>query len=302
MNVTFMKLQGIYTALITPMRDLGHYFQVDEEKLRHLIQFQLEHHVHGLVVLGGTGEYTALSTKERVRAISIALDAVQGKLPVIAGVLETGFGECVEHCKRFQELGVDGLLVLPPFYLKPSQEGILDYFRRLDACVDVPLILYNIPYRTGVNILPETVEQILDHTTHVVGIKECCPDLEQNIELLCRVGHRISVLSGEEALFSSVMTYGAKGGMIATANVVPDVWVQLYNNAQEGKHEENGLLMQKYLPLIKALFQECNPGPMKYAMSCIGVDCGSPSTPILKEPTYQTKALISSLLEELQCI
>ena len=90
--------------------------------------------------------------------------------------------------------------------------------------------------------------------------------------------------------------------MIATANVVPDVWVQLYNNAQEGKHEENGLLMQKYLPLFRALFRECNPGPMKYAMSCIGVDCGSPSTPILREPTPQTKALISSLLEELQCI
>lgn len=302
MNTIFMKLQGIYTVLITPMRDLGHYFQVDEKKFKYLIQFQLEHHIHGLVVLGGTGEYTALNTRERMRAVSTVLEVTEGKYPVIAGVLETGFGECVEQCKRFQSLGVDGLLVLPPFYLKPSQEGILDYFRRLDACVDVPLILYNIPYRTGVNILPETVEQILNDTTHVVGIKECCPDLEQNIELLRRVGHRMSVLSGEESLFSSVMSYGARGGMIASANVVPDVWVKLYNNAQKGKHEENAVLMKQYLPLFRALFQECNPGPMKYAMSCIGVDCGSASTPIPKEPSPKTKALISSLLEELQCI
>ena len=290
-----MKFQGIYTAMVTPLNADA---QVDPEKLKKLVEFQIESGIHGIVMLGGTGEYAALSAEDRKLAVRTAKEAAAGRVPVVAGVLEPGFGECLKACKDFEALGVDALLVLTPFYLSPSQPGILDYFQRIDKAVHTPIILYNIPYRTSVNMLPETVEKIVNTTKNVVGIKECSPDLGQNIDLLRRVGDRISVLSGEEFLAASVMAYGACGGIIATANVVPDVWLKLYETAQAGQHGETAAMVKYYIPLFKALFRESNPGPIKYAMRQIGLDCGLASTPIPSEPTEETRGIIDRLLTE----
>ncbi|RHR05202.1 4-hydroxy-tetrahydrodipicolinate synthase [Pseudoflavonifractor sp. AF19-9AC] len=290
-----MKFQGILTALVTPMND---QFQVDEEQLRQLVRLQIESGIHGLVMLGGTGEYAALSAEERQRAVRIAKEEAAGRVPVVAGVLEPGFGECMKACKAFEAMGVDALLVLTPFYLSPSQPGIIDYFQRVDQAVHTPIILYNIPYRTSVNMTPETVETIVNTTKNVVGIKECSPDLGQNIDLLRRVGDRISVLSGEEFLAGSVMTYGACGGIIATANVLPKIWLELYNKASSGQYKEAADLVKTYIPLFKALFREANPGPIKYAMRRLGLPGGRACTPIPADPTPETQAVIDKLLKE----
>ena len=163
-----MKFQGILTALVTPMDE---QFQVDEAKLRQLVNIQIDSGIHGLVMLGGTGEYAALSAEERQRAVRIAKEEAAGRVPVVAGILEPGFGECLKACKAFDSMGVDALLVLTPFYLSPSQPGIIDYFQRIDQAVNTPIILYNIPYRTSVNMTPETGETIVNTTKNVVGIK-----------------------------------------------------------------------------------------------------------------------------------
>ncbi|MGI5934524.1 MAG: 4-hydroxy-tetrahydrodipicolinate synthase [Lawsonibacter sp.] len=290
-----MKFEGILTALVTPMTD---QFQVDEGKLRQLVDIQIDSGIHGLVMLGGTGEYAALSAEERQRAVRIAKEQAAGRVPVVAGVLEPGFGECLKACKAFEAQGVDALLVLTPFYLSPSQPGIIDYFQRIDRAVTTPIILYNIPYRTSVNMTPETVETIVNTTKNVVGIKECSPDLGQNIDLLRRVGDRISVLSGEEFLAASVMAYGACGGIIATANVVPKIWIELYDKSMAGQHKEATDMVKKYIPLFKALFREANPGPIKYAMRQLGLPAGTACTPIPSEPSQETRDLINSLLKE----
>ena len=290
-----MKFEGILTALVTPMTD---HFQVDEEKLRQLVDIQIDSGIHGLVMLGGTGEYAALSAEERQRAVRIAKEQAAGRVPVVAGVLEPGFGECMKACKAFEAQGVDALLVLTPFYLSPSQPGIIDYFQRIDQAVNTPIILYNIPYRTSVNMTPETVETIVNTTKNVVGIKECSPDLGQNIDLLRRVGNRISVLSGEEFLAASVMAYGACGGIIATANVLPEIWIELYNKSMAGQHKEATDMVKKYIPLFKALFREANPGPIKYAMRQLGLPAGTACTPIPSEPSKDTRDLIDRLLNE----
>lgn len=290
-----MKFEGILTALVTPMID---HFQVDEEKLRQLVDIQIDSGIHGLVMLGGTGEYAALSAEERQRAVRIAKEQAAGRVPVVAGVLEPGFGECMKACKAFEAQGVDALLVLTPFYLSPSQPGIIDYFQRIDQAVNTPIILYNIPYRTSVNMTPETVETIVNTTKNVVGIKECSPDLGQNIDLLRRVGNRISVLSGEEFLAASVMAYGACGGIIATANVLPEIWIELYNKSMAGQHKEATDMVKKYIPLFKALFREANPGPIKYAMRQLGLPAGTACTPIPSEPSKDTRDLIDRLLNE----
>lgn len=290
-----MKFEGILTALVTPMTD---QFQVDEGKLRQLVNIQIDSGIHGLVMLGGTGEYAALSAEERQRAVRIAKEQAAGRVPVVAGVLEPGFGECMKACKAFEAQGVDALLVLTPFYLSPSQPGIIDYFQRIDQAVSTPIILYNIPYRTSVNMTPETVETIVNTTKNVVGIKECSPDLGQNIDLLRRVGNRISVLSGEEFLAASVMAYGACGGIIATANVLPKIWIELYDKSMSGQHKEATDMVKKYIPLFKALFREANPGPIKYAMRQLGLPAGTACTPIPSEPSKETRDLIDRLLNE----
>ena len=294
-----MKFQGIYTAMVTPMDANA---KVEVEKLKKLVEFQIKSGIHGIVMLGGTGEYAALSSEDRKCTVQTAKDTAAGRVPVVAGVLEPGFGECLKACKEFEEIGVDALLVLTPFYLSPSQPGIVDYFQKIDQVVHTPIILYNIPYRTSVNMLPETVETIVNTTHNVVGIKECSPDLGQNIDLLRRVGDRISVLSGEEFLAASVMAYGACGGIIATANVVPEIWLKLYETAQAGNHGETAAMVKKYIPLFKALFRESNPGPIKYAMRQIGLDCGLASTPIPVEPTAETREILDQLLKEYELL
>lgn len=290
-----MKFEGILSALVTP---LTKDFEIDEAKLRAHIDFQIENGITGIVMMGGTGEYVALSKAQRIRNVEVAVKAANKRVPVVAAVLEPGFGDAVEACLAFEKAGADGLLVLAPYYVSPSQDGILDYFQRIDKVVNTPILIYNIPYRTGVNVLPETVEKIVDTCSHVVGIKECSPDLGQNIDLIRRVGDRISVLSGEEFLAVSVLTYGACGGIIATTNVVPDIWVKLFTLVKNGNIPEAHTLLMDWLPVFKALFKEPNPGPIKYAMNLLNLNGGNPCTPLPYEPTEPTKELVKKVLGE----
>lgn len=290
-----MNIEGIVTALITPLKE---DYQIDEQGLRAAIDRQIQAGLSGILMLGGTGEFAALTREQRVDAVRIAVAHTAGRVPVIAGVLAAGYQECVLHCKAFEEAGADILLVLTPYYISPSQEGMTGYFQRVDRAVHIPVMIYNIPYRTGVNILPETVEAIVKSTEHIRGIKECCPDFGQSAELLRRMDKSFTFMSGEEYLCLNVLPLGAKGGIIATCNVFPEFWAEAYDLVKAGNLPEAQRRFLDYLPLIKALFREANPGPIKYAMRKMGLPAGYPCAPIPREPTPATREQIDALLAE----
>ena len=273
------------TALVTPLTEDG---QLDVPALESLIDFQIDNGIEGLLVLGGTGEYAALTAEVRADAVRETVRYTNHRVPVIAGVLEPGIGEALKFAKVCEENGADAILLLNPFYIMPPQDGIVDYFKRIGRAIDLPILIYNIPYRTMVNILPATVEQIVDEVPSVVGMKECATSLGQAIEVIQRVGDRISVLSGEEFLMGAEILFGAKGAIMASANLIPEVWVRMYKYASESKAEELRAEMKRYYPLIKLLFQEMNPGPIKYAMNLAGHKVGPVSSP-LHEPAEELK-------------
>lgn len=289
------KFQGIMTALVTPLTKEN---TVDAAKMEKLVDFQIANGVSSLLVLGGTGEYSALTVEARTRAVEVTVKASAGRVPVVAGVLDPGIGEALKCGKLFQAAGADALLVLTPFYVHPNQDGIMDFFKKFDQELDMPFLIYNIPYRTYVNILPETVEKLVDALPNLVGMKECSPSFGQALELIHRVGDRISVLSGEEFLCGGELLLGADGGIMATANLVPDVWVKIYNAAAAQDLPAMRSLLKTYFPLFKLMFKEINPGPIKYAMGRIGIDVGELSIP-LKAPSAALQGEIDAELKKL---
>ncbi len=289
------QFQGIMTALVTPLTKAN---TVDEGKMAKLVDFQIENGVSSLLVLGGTGEYSALTTQERAHAVETVVKAAAGRVPVVAGVLDPGIGEAVKSGKDFQAAGADTLLVLTPFYVHPNQDGIFDFYVKFDQELNMPFLIYNIPYRTYVNILPETVEKLAAALPNLVGMKECSPSFGQAIELIHRVGERITVLSGEEFLCAGEVLLGAEGGIMATANLVPDVWVKIYKAAASHDVPAVQALLKTYFPLFKLLFKEINPGPLKYAMGRIGVDAGELSLP-LKPPSQSLREEIDAEMKKL---
>ncbi len=285
--------EGIMTALVTPLTPEN---RVDIPKLEKLIDFQLANGVKGLLILGGTGEYSALTMEAREQVVQETVRYTAGRVPVVAGVLEPGLGEAIKFSKACKAAGADAILLLAPYYVHPTQEGIVDYYRAVDAAVNMPIFVYNIPYRTYVNVLPETVEHMCSEMPNIIGMKECSPSFGQAVELIHRVGDRISVLSGEEFLMSGEVLMGAKGAVMASANLIPDVWVKLYELAAARKADELSALLKQYYPLIKLLFKEINPGPLKYAMKLKGLDMGCLNIP-LREPSDGLKAELKSEME-----
>ncbi len=293
-----MDLTGITSAIVTPLTE---EYTVDEAAMKRLIDFQIERGINSLLVLGGTGEYSALTMEVREQAVLSAVKCSNGRLPVIAGVLETGLGEAAKFALKAKASGADAILVVTPYYIHPDQEGLIDWYKRLDAAVKMPMLIYNIPYRTYVNIQPKTVKAIADACPDVIGIKECSPNLGQAIDLIRTCGEQITLLSGEEFLCTSEILLGMKGGIMATANLVPDVWAEIYNKASAGKNEEATKILMKYYQLFKLLFSEINPGPLKYALNLIGLDCGPVASP-LHEPTDKLKKEIKEELTSLGII
>jgi 4-hydroxy-tetrahydrodipicolinate synthase len=287
-----MRYSGIMTALITPLTAEG---KVDEAGLRTLVEMQIDAGVHSLLVLGGTGEFTALSPDARAVAIRTVVQQTADRVPVVAGVLSPGLGDAIDAGLVAGAAGVDAVMVVTPFYVHPVQDGLVDYYRAFARAVDLPLFLYNIPYKTGVNLLPATVERIVDEVPAVVGIKECSPDIGQFLELLRRVGERTTVLSGEEFLAPSEIVLGAHGAIMASANLVPTLWPRIYRHIQAGEVGEAVGLARQHLPLFQAIFAEGNPGPLKAGMAMLGMPAGPASTPLVEVSPATRSLLYSSL-------
>lgn len=266
--LTADRLKGILPAIPTPVRADD---TVDETALRALFSWLLKQGIDGVVPLGGTGEYGALARAERSRTARLSVEAMAGHGPVIAGVLDTGFHDALQAGREFAAEGVDGLLVLTPYYTNPTQAGIRDYFLRYADASPVPVLIYEIPYRTRIAIDPPVLHELSRHE-NIIGMKACNTDMYHFLRVVAGVDESFTVLSGEDSLFPLHVAAGAKGGIVVTANLLPKAWRQIFDLASTGQTQAALAAHRRLIPFMNMAFAETNPGPMKAVMDLIGVD------------------------------
>lgn len=271
--------RGLYVALVTPFKPDG---SLHEEKLRELVGRHVAAKTDGLVPCGTTGENPALyGWDEHFRVIEIVLEEARGRLQVIGGAGTNSTTRSVMNVKRLGDMGADGALVITPYYNKPTQEGLVAHFRAVADASPVPIVLYNVPSRTGVNMLPETVARVADHD-RIVCVKEASGSLLQAswIKRLC--GDRVTILSGEDPLIYPTMCVGGDGVISVLGNIVPEDVKSMITAFRAGDHGQAGEWHLRLLPLAEALFLETNPMPVKEAMNQLGWDVGSPRLPLVR--------------------
>lgn len=288
-------LRGIMPAFPTPIGPDG---EPDEQALRRLVDFLLANGCQGLVPLGGTGEYVALSPVARARVVAVTVEAAAGRAPVIPGVLSPGLAEAQAAGRDFAKAGASGLLLLAPYYVNPSQAGIAEYFRAYRNAVDCPIVYYDIPYKTHVLTQADTILDLARDST-VIGMKACNTDLHHFNVLAAGMPEGWGLLSGEDGLFPAHVALGAVGGILATASLLPRYWVEVFRDASEGRLPQAIAAQRRLLPLLSALFGEVNPGPLKEAMAMIGQPIGPVLLP-LRAPSAATMASLRAAMDELR--
>ena len=256
---------GMATAMVTPMTPEG----VDYEALGRFVDFQLSQGIHALVAVGTTGESATLSPDERKEVIRFTIDRVAGRVPVIAGTGTNNTQHAIEYSVDAAKAGADALLVVTPYYNKATQNGLIAHFTAIADKVDKPIILYNVPSRTGCNLLPATVEKLAEHP-NIAAIKEASGNMSQVVELFARCGDKLDVYSGEDGLTVPILSMGGKGTISVLSNVVPKEAVAMTNAFFAGDVAEAARLQCRYLNLINLLFCEVTPIPAKAAVSAMG--------------------------------
>ncbi|MGA7876937.1 MAG: 4-hydroxy-tetrahydrodipicolinate synthase [Desulfoferrobacter sp.] len=254
--------QGAMVAIVTPFKN----GQVDESGLRDLIEFQIANGTHGIVPCGTTGESATLSFKEHERVIEITVEQVNKRVPVVAGTGSNNTAEAVRLTKHAKDAGADGALMISPYYNKPTQEGLYRHFEKVAKDVDIPIILYNIPGRTAVNMEPGTIARLAD-IDNIVGVKEASGSMKQITDIIARCGGDFTVLSGEDFLTFPLLCVGGKGVISVSSNIVPRDMAELCNLFFAERYGEAQKLYYKLLPLCHALFYETNPAPVKAALA-----------------------------------
>ena len=263
MKKTIFK--GMASALITPMNEKG----VDYEAFGRFIEFQIENGINALVAVGTTGENATLEPHEQKEVIRFVVEKVAGRVPVIAGTGTNNTEHVLANTKAACEVGADAILVVTPYYNKATQNGLIKHFTTIADASTVPVILYNVPGRTGCNLLPKTVAKLAEHP-NIVGIKEATGNMAQMVELTALCGDKIDIYSGEDALTVPFISMGAAGTISVLSNVVPKLAVEMTDKALSGDFAGAAELQCKLLPLTNALFSEVNPIPVKAAVSALG--------------------------------
>ena len=292
--MSLRNLSGIVTATPTPIAADG---GVDAASTAELARYLVAEGAAGIAPIGGTGEYVSLSERQKLDMVRITVEAVDGAVPTIAGLIAPGLGEALSAGQRILDAGADGLLVTTPFYTRPTQQGIVDYFKALSDSLDADLVLYEFPYRTGVSLTAETVDALAE-TTRVVAMKACNPDTGLQVRVLEAAGDKIAILSGDEDVYPLHIAAGARGGLIASSCIVPKVWNRIDGLAKAGKIGEALQLHAKIRPFLKLLFSEHNPGPLKTALRLLDRPCGEPLPPLLKA-SAETEGQLAKMLPDL---
>lgn len=257
--------KGSIVAIVTPFKD----GKVDEESYRQLIEFQIENGTSAIVPCGTTGESATLNVGEHARVIDIAVEAVNNRVPVIAGTGGNSTSEAIELTEHAKKVGADATLQVTPYYNKPTQEGLYQHFKAIAKAVPLPQVLYNVPSRTSVNMLPETVVRLAE-LPEVVAIKEASGDIGQMADIVRLAGDKITLLSGDDNLTLPVLSIGGAGVVSVAANIVPRDTADLVKAWEEGRIDEAKGLFYKLLPLCQAMFFETNPIPVKTSLGLMG--------------------------------
>ena len=252
---------GSLVAIVTPFRQ----GKVDERALAELIEWQIANGTNGVVPCGTTGESATLSHSGHNRVIELTVEVVRRRVPVIAGTGSNSTEEAITLTKHAKQAGADGALLITPYYNKPTQEGLYRHYMAVAGAVDLPLLLYNIPGRTGVNMLPSTIARLSDMKT-IVGVKEGSGSVQQASDIVQMCGDRLTVLAGDDSLTLPMMAVGGKGVITVTANIVPMEMAGLVKAFAEGRIDEARRIHFKLSPLFAALFYETNPIPVKEAL------------------------------------
>jgi len=282
--------KGSFTALITPFKD-GKF---DETSFRSIIDFQLNSGTHGLVPTGTTGESPTLSHEEHIRIVEVCIEQANKKAPVIAGTGSNSTEEAIYLTKHAEKAGADAALVVTPYYNKPSQEGLLQHFTKIANSVDIPIIIYNIPGRSIVDMTNETMAKLFK-IKNIVGVKDATGDIPRVYFTKNDIGSDYNLLSGDDATTLAFLTYGGHGAISVTSNIAPKLCSDFHNLCMDKKFHEASLINDCLMPLHKALFLESSPGPVKYAASILGLCSEEVRLPVTTI-SNDTKKIIDSAL------
>ena len=257
--------QGMATAMITPMNDRG----IDYDTMGRFIDWQIESGINALVVMGTTGENATIEPEDQTEVIRYTVERVAGRIPVIAGTGTNNTEHVLRNTREACRVGADAVLVVTPYYNKATQNGLIKHFFAVADASTVPVIVYNVPSRTGMNIQPKTLAALAEHP-NIAAIKEASGNMAQMVEMAALCGDKIDIYSGEDALTVPMMAMGAKGTISVLSNVVPRESVAMTDACLAGDFKTAAAWQCKLLPLINALFSEVNPIPAKAAVSAMG--------------------------------
>ena len=281
--------KGSLVALVTPFKN----GEVDYKKLKELVEFHITQGTNGIVPCGTTGESATLAIEEHERIIAEVVSMAAGRIPVLAGTGSNNTAEALRLTRHARKVGASGALIITPYYNKPTPEGLYRHYKLIAEEVDIPIVVYNVPSRTGISILPETVAK-LAQIKNIVGIKEASGSIDQVTQILQLCN--ITVLSGDDSLTLPMMAVGGKGVISVVANVVPADTVALAKYCLEGNYEAARKLHYKLFPLCKGMFIETNPIPVKTALKLLGKINGEMRLPLC-EMTKENEHKLAGILK-----
>lgn len=291
------KPEGIMPALVTPFTDDGK--AVDEDRLRTLVEHCIELGVHGVVPCGTTGEFVNMTTEEKKRVIKIVIDEVDGKVPVIAGTGASGTDQAVEMTKYAKDIGATAALIVTPYYLKPADRGIYEHYQTIAEAVDLPIILYNIPQCTGLELPWQMVED-LAQIPNIVGVKDSSGQLKYIFAILEKVRDKLNVMCGHDEVVMAGLAAGCSGAILASANVIPDVWIQIYNHVKKGELQQARELQYRVQKIARIIAGSGAVGT-KEALNMMKIKVGPVRKPLSfgGELTYEAKEELRLDLEKI---
>ena len=269
--------KGSLVAMITPFTKSG---KVDEKGINGLVEFHIKNGTDGIVPCGTTGESPTLSHEEHKRVVEITIKAVSGRIPVIAGTGSNSTREALDLTSHAKEAGADGALIVVPYYNKPTQKGLYLHYKEIADNVDIPIIVYNVPSRTGVNLLPETLAKLAE-LENIVAVKEASGNLEQMAQIVELCGDKITLLSGDDKLILPVLSIGGKGVISVVANIIPADVANMVREFEKGNYQTaQNIFISKVYPLSSAMFYETNPIPVKTSVRLMGLPAGNLRLPL----------------------
>lgn len=279
---------GAGVALITPMNEDG---SVNYEKLRELLEFHVANKTDAIIICGTTGEASTLSDEEHLECIRFACEVINKRIPVIAGTGSNCTQSAIELSKEAEKSGVDGLLLVTPYYNKATQNGLKAHYKAIAKEVNVPIILYNVPSRTGTRLAPQTVVDVCHEVSNIVGVKDATGDISEVAELMSLAKGTVDVYSGNDDQIVPVLSLGGKGVISVLSNILPKETHDMVASYLEGDVAKSCEMQLKYFDLVKALFCEVNPIPVKKALNLMGMEVGSLRLPLTEMEDANAKRL-----------